>query len=211
MLFNLFTLASLAATLQLASASPTSLVRRTNPNEPPPVVDLGYARYQGYLNETAGLYEWRGIRYASAQRFQAPQTPATHKAVRNATEYGPICWPADEGTKTTKGLPPVNTTSSQQASEDCLFLNVLAPAGSCEGANLPVLVYIHGGGYAFGSASTGTDFAAFIKHTGTKMVVVNLQYRLGAFGFLAGQAMKDYGVTNAGLLDQVSRLRVPVD
>ncbi|PRQ70093.1 cephalosporin esterase precursor [Rhodotorula toruloides] len=206
MLLNLFTLASLAATLQLAFASPTSLVRRTNPNEPPPVVDLGYARYQGYLNETAGLYWWRGIRYASAQRFQAPQTPATHKAVRNATEYGPICWPASEGTNTTKGLPPPSNSSSsapqKQASEDCLFLNVVAPAGSCEGDNLPVLVYIHGGGYAFGDASTGSDFAAFTKHTGTKMVVVNLQYRLGSFGFLAGQAMKDYGVTNAGLLDQ---------
>lgn len=149
MLHGLASLASLAAALQVASALPT-LSPRTNPSEPPPVVDVGYARYQGALNETAGVYTWRGIRYASAARFQAPRTPDKDSSgsVLNATEYGAICWQASVGANTTEGLPQNRTVDNetQPESEDCLFLDVLAPAGSCEGADLPVAVYIHGGG-----------------------------------------------------------------
>lgn len=59
-------------------------------------------------------------------------------------------------------------------------------------------------GYVFGTAGPGTDFADFITNAGNNnIVVVQLQYRLGHFGFLGRQETKDHGVLNAGLLDQV--------
>ncbi|BGP29746.1 hypothetical protein JCM10296v2_001491 [Rhodotorula toruloides] len=155
MLLDIFTLAALAATIQLAFASPTSLVRRTNPNEPPPVVDLGYARYQGFFNDTTELYEWR----------------------------------------------------AGEQSEDCLFLNVQAPPRALKGGKLPVLVWIHGGGYGIGDSSTTSDLSDFIRLGGSSFVTVRISYRLGAFGFLAGEAVKKHGVLNAGLLDQQFALR----
>lgn len=58
-------------------------------------------------------------------------------------------------------------------------------------------------GYAAGSAAQGSDFAEFITNAGGDIVVVTIQYRLGPFGFLAGQETADFGALNAGLLDQV--------
>lgn len=110
---------------------------------PPPVIDLGYARVQGYYNATADQYWWKGIRYATAERFQAPRTPAAHfpkTEVVQADTYGEICWQASMG-----GLN-LSTAAVGTQSEDCLFLNVIAPAWAPEGSDLPVLVWIHGGG-----------------------------------------------------------------
>lgn len=143
---QLLLLAAAIASTALAAPSPR-LAKRTSPNEPPPVIDLGYHRVQGYLNSTDSQYWWKGIKYASADRFQAPRTPAKHTtAVYNATAYGSICWQAAEGSTNLNGPKPVAKFRTGQQSEDCLYLNVNAPAGSCEGSNLPVLVWIHGGG-----------------------------------------------------------------
>ncbi|GAA5990724.1 hypothetical protein JCM10908_003209 [Rhodotorula pacifica] len=202
MLRSLLLLAAAGASLTLAAPSGV-ISKRTSPTEPPAVIDLGYARVQGYLNQTDSIYYWHGIRYASADRFQAPRTPAKHTSVvYNATAFGPICFQAAEGSSTLQGKPPVANFTIASQSEDCLYLNVNAPAGACEGSNLPVLVWIHGGGYAAGSASKGSDFSDFIINAGRNIVVVTIQYRLGPFGFLAGQATADFGALNAGLLDQ---------
>ena len=150
MLVRLASLASLAAALHLAVASPLPLTRRTDPSEPSPVVDLGYAQYQGVLNETYNMYEWRGIRYGTAERFQAPRTPSKNSGDSSpilADQFGNVCYISQVGANTTQGvLTEEATTPSAMQSEDCLFLNVVSPAGSCEGAHLPVVVYIHGGG-----------------------------------------------------------------
>lgn len=110
---------------------------------PPPVIDLGYARVQGYYNAAADQYWWKGIRYATAERFQAPRTPAARlpkSEVVQADTYGDICWQASMG-----GLN-LSTLAVGTQSEDCLLLNVIAPAWAPEGSDLPVLVWIHGGG-----------------------------------------------------------------
>ncbi|GAA5907577.1 hypothetical protein JCM8208_000006 [Rhodotorula glutinis] len=210
MLARLASLASLAAALHLAFASPLPLTRRTDPSEPPPVVDLGYAQYQGVLNATYGMYEWRGIRYATAERFQAPRTPSKNSSASSpilADKFGDVCYISQVGANTTKQgvLTDEATVPSATTSEDCLFLNVVAPAGSCEGAGLPVVVYIHGGGYGFGSAQI--QFEEFLQHIGNKVVLVSIQYRLGPFGFLAGSEVVKNGATNQGLLDQQHALR----
>ncbi|TKA53421.1 hypothetical protein B0A53_04407 [Rhodotorula sp. CCFEE 5036] len=188
MLRSILTLVIACAAIIPSTASPTPiLAKRTSPTEPPPVIDLGYSRVQGYLNSTNSQYYWKGVRFASADRFQAPRTPDAHTAVMNASEYGPACWQAGfDGQVTLEGQGPiVNFPAYTIQSEDCLVLDINAPAG-----------------YVFGAAGRGTDFADFITNAGNNIVVVQLQYRLGPFGFLGGQATKDYGVLNAGLLDQ---------
>ncbi|KAK4188595.1 Alpha/Beta hydrolase protein [Podospora australis] len=81
--------------------------------------------------------------------------------------------------------------------EDCLFLNVAAPAGATK---LPVVVWIHGGGYGFGDGAQ--DLTELINDNGKRFIGVAMNYRLGAFGFLASQEVKNSGVVNAGILDQ---------
>lgn len=93
------------------------------------------------------------------------------------------------------GLPPI------EGDEDCLFLNVYAPA---KAQNLPVLVWIHGGGYGLGNSVQ--DMTEIINANNKGFIVVSIQYRLGAFGFLASQEVKNEGVVNAGLLDQAFAL-----
>ena len=153
MLRSILTLAAACAAIAPTAASPTPILsKRTSPTEPPPVIDLGYSRIQGYLNSNNSQYYWKGVRFASADRFQAPRTPNAHAAVMNASEYGPVCWQAGfDGQVTLEGQGPiVNFPAYTIQSEDCLVLDINAPAGACEGSNLPVMVWIHGGGgFAF--------------------------------------------------------------
>ncbi|KAF7365113.1 Carboxylic ester hydrolase [Mycena venus] len=149
-----------------------------------PLVDLGYAQYQGVVDTKPDITAFKGIRYAApptgSLRFQAPAPPSKVAEVQQAFNDPP-------------------------ASEDCLFLNVFSPALNST-APLPTIVWIHGGGYALGSASqyNGADL---VQDSNNKVVAVVIQYRLGLFGFLAGQQVKDDGALNAGLLDQDFALR----
>ncbi|EMR71056.1 putative inactive carboxylesterase 4 protein [Eutypa lata UCREL1] len=114
-----------------------------------------------------------GIRFAAPPtgplRWQPPQKPALNRSsVESAASYGPIC---------PQSFNAVPGNDFVLGDEDCLFLNVYAPA---KAVNLPVLVWIHGGGF----------------------IGVGIQYRLGAFGFLSSDEVLRNGVVNAGLLDQ---------
>jgi carboxylesterase type B len=126
-----------------------------------PVVDLGYATYQGVYNETTNIQSFKGMRYAAAPvgdlRWAAPQSPASVSGVQDASNYGNICL---QGTVGAGADSPVNgvlsaaTSSFPTSSEDCLFVNVFLPPNATVGSgSLPVGVYIHGGGYSFGSGN----------------------------------------------------------
>ncbi|KFY36023.1 hypothetical protein V494_05383 [Pseudogymnoascus sp. VKM F-4513 (FW-928)] len=132
------------------------------------------------------------IRYAAAPigplRWQAPQAPANNRTVIPATQLGPIC---------PQSYPSVPDAPFIPGDEDCLFLNVYAPSNALK---QPVLVWIHGGGYGYGDASQ--DMTEIIAANNNGFVVVSLQYRLGAFGFLSSAEVKSKGAVNAGLLDQ---------
>ncbi|TDL29079.1 alpha/beta-hydrolase [Rickenella mellea] len=168
-----------------------------------PVVNLGYAQYQGALNTTTNVTTFMGIRYASPPtgtlRFQAPQAPATVSGVQIANVIAPTCLQGIGGDSPNQPFPIQKRASP--ASEDCLFLNVFLPGTLSPHAKLPVIVWIHGGGYATGSM-IGADGTDLIQDGQGGVVVVAIQYRLGAFGFLAGAEVKKNGVLNAGLLDQ---------
>ncbi|PKS12631.1 hypothetical protein jhhlp_000839 [Lomentospora prolificans] len=161
-------------------------------------VNLGYAKYQGYHDADADLNVWKGIRYALSPtgnlRWQAPLMPPLNLAasVTAATEFGPIC---PQNLPSSPGVPLI------PGDEDCLFLNVYAPPNA---QNLPVLVWIHGGGYGFGDGRQ--DMTDIINANNKGFVVVSIQYRLNAFGFLASPEIRSQGVVNAGLLDQALAL-----
>ncbi|KAJ7080447.1 Alpha/Beta hydrolase protein [Mycena epipterygia] len=175
-----------------------------------PTIDLGYAKYQGSVDTSTNITTFLGIRYAASPtgdlRFRAPQAPKPVAGVIQATAQPDQCFQAAQGTSSTNPLRAreVNTVSS----EDCLFLSVSLPSNA-QGVpygSLPVLVWIHGGGYLFGSSSQyrGTDL---VKESNRGLVVVVIQYRLGVFGFLPGTEVKKNGTLNAGLLDQQFALR----
>ncbi|KAH7920072.1 alpha/beta-hydrolase [Leucogyrophana mollusca] len=172
-----------------------------------PTVDLGYASYQGSVDTATNITSFLGIRYAAPPvgdlRWAAPRPPATVSGVQQATQQPNQCYQAPGDFASTNA-----STLSERAvseSEDCLFLNVytpgdaVAPASSGEG--LPVVVWIHGGGYVVGSASSFNG-ADLIVDANYGVITVLIQYRLGVFGFLSGEAIKEGGALNAGLLDQ---------
>ncbi|KAF7335527.1 COesterase domain-containing protein [Mycena venus] len=180
-----------------------------------PIIDLGYAQYQGAVNTANNITHFLGIRYAAAPlgdlRFRAPQPPINMTGVQPATAQPNECLQASTGQSPTN---PLETRATQIiATEDCLFLNVYYPsnAAGTPPANLPTLVWIHGGGYIAGAAS-GSNGEDIIQQSNRGVVVVLIQYRLGVFGnnvgFLPGAAVKANGALNAGLRKAISFLAI---
>lgn len=136
--------------------------------------------------------EFLGIPYAEppigALRFAAPRPAAPWATIRDATRFGDSCMQVE------------GVASAAAMSEDCLTLNVFAPKSKADGP-LPVMVFIHGGAFLAGG-SFSYDAKA-LREAGN-MVIVTLNYRLGAFGFLAHRTLcaPDEPCTNQGLRDQ---------
>ncbi|KAJ7461506.1 Alpha/Beta hydrolase protein [Mycena latifolia] len=170
-----------------------------------PVVDLGYAQYQGVFDADLNITSFLGIQYAAPPtgnlRWRAPAPPAKVGGVQLAYSQPPQCYQGTFGASLTNPLAARDLVQT----EDCLFLSVYSPALNST-KPLPTIVWIHGGGFAFGAASDYNG-AELVQESNREVVVVILQYRLGLFGFLAGQQVKDGGALNAGLLDQDFALR----
>ncbi|KAL4969240.1 putative triacylglycerol lipase [Aspergillus stella-maris] len=172
----------------LAGLSPLATAREV-------VVDLGYAQYRGQTLSN-GIAQWLGIRYAApplgSLRFSAPQNPEVVGEVQDASQHGPLCISTDEY--------PIPAGMS----EDCLLLDVYAPAGfRGKSLNLlPVYVFIQGGGFN----SNGNPYyngAGLIQASDMGIVVVTFNYRVGPYGFLAGAEVLEDGSVNNGLKDQI--------
>jgi para-nitrobenzyl esterase len=145
-----------------------------------------------------GGYTFRGLPYAAPPtgdlRWRPPQPPTEWDGVRDATQFAPSC-----PQPTSPFAPPA------PFSEDCLYLNVSTPTLRRD-ADRPVLVWIHGGGFTEDASRNydGSKLAA----DGT--VVVTINYRLGALGFLAHRALASRPggpAGNYGLMDQQAALR----
>ncbi|KAK9423354.1 putative Acetylcholinesterase [Seiridium unicorne] len=160
-------------------------------------VDLGYGKYTGSRVESSGLNIWKGIRYAAPPigelRFRGPAKPETTGETIQADNFGAPCLQTLAAGNNTPNIPPPTGTPDQ----DCLFVNVYAPSGA---RDLPVYVYIHGGGYGQGDGSY--DLSTLISANDNGFLGVAFNYRLGAFGFLSSEDVKANGTLNAGLLDQ---------
>lgn len=166
-------------------------------------VDVTGGRIQGVLRR--GLRMWRGIPYAAStageNRFRAPQPVEPWEGVRSAALFGPVA-PQDRG-----ALSP-GLSSLGSSSEDCLSLNVIAPRFESRSLR-PVMVYVHGGAYAVGSSRDMPLQGEGLVHEGG-VVFVNLNYRLGAFGFLdfARYSTPEHPIeNNLGLRDIVAGLQ----
>ncbi|KAF8129906.1 Alpha/Beta hydrolase protein [Boletus edulis] len=181
-----------------------------------PVVTLDYGTFQGF-NSAGDTESYLGLPFAQPPvgqlRFNNPVPPQPFLEVRNATWFGNAC--PQQLTSTTftdyPGLISVLQyieeflpTTLVNASEDCLYLNVVKPAGVCAGANLPVVVWIYGGAFESGDASgyNGTQIVSRSMELKTPAIYVSFNYRLNAFGFLGGKEVQTAGLGNFGLYDQ---------
>jgi para-nitrobenzyl esterase len=145
-----------------------------------------------------------GLPYAAPPvgdlRWKAPEPPAKWKGERDATKFGAHCAQNLVFADMIFQGPP--------ASEDCLFLNVYAPADATGKSKLPVMFWIHGGGYSGGGSDEPRHNGDFLPLKGVVLVTIN--YRLGVFGFLATSdlAKEANGAAgNYGLLDMVAGLQ----
>ncbi len=166
-------------------------------------VTTGLGQVEGELS--SGVWAFRGIPYARPPvgplRWRPPQPARPWRGALEAHRSGPAA-PQNSGV-----LTRFIADSGERRSEDCLTLNVWTPAPDT--ARRPVLVWIHGGGFNLGSGAHGVYDGSALARRGD-CVVVTLNYRLGALGWLAEPAFEaeEGGVLgNLGLLDQVAALR----
>jgi para-nitrobenzyl esterase len=158
---------------------------------------------QGATGTGTGIRVFKNIPFAAPPvgdlRWQPPRPAASWEGVRQATEFGPRCL---------QGPIFGDMVFRDQPSEDCLYLNVWTPARTASD-RLPVMVWIHGGGFQAGSASEPRQDGEALARKG--VVLVGINYRLGVFGFLAHPGLTREAGRNAsgnyGLLDQVAALR----
>ena len=165
----------------------------------PPVAAQQVAIDSGAVAGTTadGVTSFKGIPFAAPPvgdlRWKSPAPVAAWGEPRAATAYGPDCMQ--------NPLPGIQA-GSRPMSEDCLTLNVWTPKAA-KGVKLPVMVWIHGGGFVGGSGTLPeTDGGLLAKRD---VVVVSFNYRLGRFGFFAHPALGNDG--NWGLMDQVAALK----
>ena len=169
-----------------------------------PTVDVAQGRAAGKLVKGGAQKAFLGLPYAAAPvgglRWKAPQPPSAWKGTRDATKFAARCqqWPIWKDYIFQDAGP----------SEDCLYLNVYAPVSARPASKLPVMVWIHGGGFAAGSGSEPRYGNSALVSKG--VVVVTINYRLGVFGFLANEDLMREGgghAGNYGLMDMTAALR----
>ncbi|KTR87832.1 carboxylesterase, partial [Microbacterium testaceum] len=140
-----------------------------------PLVTAPAGTFRGLLDR--GVRSWRGIRFAVAptgeRRWRDPLAAPDAEGEVDATAFGPVCpQPAN---------PAIPLGEGTVQDEDCLSLNVWAPGD--DAAARPVMVWLHGGAYTFGSSRQPMYDATAMVDAGN-VIVVTVNYRLGALGFL---------------------------
>ena len=206
-------LASIAA---LALSAPAAAQDSAEPPAATPVVETEAGKVQGL--EQGGIDAFLGVRYAAPPlgdlRFQPPAKPEAWEGVADATGYGAPCMqlysasgPTEsEMTRRIQAIFPTSTEAKMD-NEDCLFLNVWTPAAG-DGKKRPVMVWFHGGGYAYGSGNWPAYNGRNLAEKGD-VVVVTVNHRLNAFGYLnlAEKFGEDFAASgNVGNLDLVRSL-----
>ncbi|KAL2916335.1 hypothetical protein HK105_204091 [Polyrhizophydium stewartii] len=167
---------------------------------PPDLVQLDYLTARGVVSADGAISTFYAIPYAAPPvgklRFRPPQPPAAFSGIFNATAMGGSCIQAPGAT--TGG-------ANYQGSEDCLNLNVFAPADAIANAatkRLPVVVFIFGGGFTEGYSNVPLYNGVNLLKAMPGRIVVVPNYRVNAFGFLVSSELEAEGSLNAGLLDQ---------
>ena len=158
--------------------------------------DKGKVRCSQFDRHLEGL----GIPYAAPPlgdlRLRAPVEHAPWTDVRDATRFA------------SASLQAKTEYDGAQGSEDCLYLNVYKPGAATDGSPLPVMMWLHGGGFVNGSGNAFNG--AFLAQT-ANVIVVTVNYRLGPLGWLALPSLaaeaEDHSTGNYGLLDSIAALK----
>lgn len=163
------------------------------------VVDTATGPVRGVDDGT--VKAWKGIRYAAAPvgelRWRPPQPPPPWTEPADATTVGPV------GPQPTDPRIPIDLGAPQ--GDDCLTLNVWASSDTNAGDAKPVMVWVHGGAYILGSSAQPLYHGRALAGSGDA-VIVTVNYRLGALGFLDLSAFGESFSTNLGLRDVVFAL-----
>lgn len=204
-----------AAFLLLSASMPLSASSKQNTPETPgeiiasnskAIAQTQSGQVAGYIEN--GVYIYKGIPYAKAERFMPPTAPDSWEGIRSSRAYGPTCpqakrtgWYSDESAFSFNwddGFPD----------EDCLRVNIWTP-GVGDGKKRPVMVWLHGGGYAAGSGQELPSYDGTNLAKEGDVVVVTLNHRLNVLGFLDLSAFggKYAQSGNVGLLDLVAALQ----
>lgn len=193
-----------AVTFALLLSVPTDCQQVSNSNLE---IDLGYARYEGtwnlssctmcmrliasgFFDSTKSLYTWQGMQYGQVKRFERAVAPPKNDSLQQAYTQGPHC-----SQFAGQGVTGMNAPGVEQ----CLFVNVYVPeALRHSNGSAPVVVWIHGGGYGYGYPDAFGNATNAITPS-RNAILVTIQYRLGTFGFLAGNEVFEHGATNVGV------------
>ena len=176
---------------------------------PTPEVRIDSGAIRGLVvGDKKDVHAYKGIPYAAPpvgeRRWKPPQPVLAWQGVRDCFEFGAAC--PQKVPALFAGIPEMAIRAP--FSEDCLFLNIWTPAER-RSDKLPVLYWIHGGGFVMGAASQTLYDGEELARLGC--VVVSINYRLGLFGFLAHPALSRESEANVsgnyGLLDQIEGLR----
>ncbi|HNY24671.1 MAG TPA: carboxylesterase family protein, partial [Bacteroidales bacterium] len=139
------------------------------------VIITKYGKVAGYLD--GGLYIFKGIPYARAERFMPPLEPEPWDNIRSSRAYGPSCpqgartgWASDE-------MAFAFDWDDGHPGEDCLRLNIWTP-GLTDGIKRPVMVWLHGGGYSAGSAQELPSYDGAALAAKGDVVLISLNHRL---------------------------------
>ncbi|MDH7483928.1 MAG: carboxylesterase family protein [Spirochaetales bacterium] len=154
------------------------------------------------IRDTFDTFAWLGLPYAQAPvgelRWKAPQPPLSWKGIKKADSFG------------AQAIQKLALVGWIRGSEDCLYLNIWRPADSS--ANLPVFVWIHGGGNSSGASNASPAYLGQALAARGRLVFVSINYRLGVFGWLSHPVLRE-GIDpatdsgNFGTLDIIQALR----
>ena len=170
------------------------------------VVATATGKVAGYIDE--GIYIYKGIPYAKAERFAAPQQADAWEGVRSSRAYGPT---APQGKRTgwySDDQAFVFDWNDGFPDEDCLRVNIWTP-GVNDGKKRPVMVWLHGGGYSAGSGQELPSYDGLSLAKSGDVVVVSLNHRLNVLGYLDLSSFgEEYSKTgNLGTLDMIAALK----
>jgi para-nitrobenzyl esterase len=176
-----------------------------------PVIEIAAGKLRGW--SSAGIYSFKGIPYGTSPAgrncFMPPQRPLPWAGVRDAIAYAGRAWQFPNRAKRRPVLETLlGPADATPEGEDCLTLNVWT-SGLDDGVRRPVMVWLHGGAFGYGSGNRAVTDGANLSGRGN-IVVVSVNHRLNIFGFLhladiGGSAWAHSG--NAGMLDIIAALR----
>jgi para-nitrobenzyl esterase len=174
----------------------TSVFSQVQTGENVAVTATNSGKVRGYIHN--GIVNYKGIPYAEAKRFEAPQKPKAWQNVRSSLTYGPVAPLLDPITTVMDESEFVFDHSFGYTNEDCMRVNVWSPSIN-DGKKRPVMFWIHGGGFTAGSSQELPSYDGENLAKKGDVVVVSINHRLNMLGFLDLSAYDDKYKQSANL------------